>query len=284
MMYVEALRGQPFLNKVTEFATDRNPALLKIEPAKVTNLARQAALEIAFFEEIARTNQWRIPQSVEEAKRIKAIWDLSAVGTYLKEFQDDRWKGTTWAGWTDRRRLNYAGTLMRRLTEKITGKLHKISLGHRINPQQASELQLDIEKFGPYLIYGATVEQNEDLAVALGEQGVIIPGSKVHIIDFPEKPVGINTIDQMRNFSLPPSLQIHKGDILSIVAHAPHMVRALHMAAKFKPFPEGLIIQPYPLPSPLSAGTNSAAQEISGLLYYTFITGDSSEEPYPYQI
>lgn len=280
----EALAKKIFIDRAVAYAVNRNPALADFDERRVFKLAQNAALEIARFEELARTRPLRIPQSVEEAKRIKAIWDISSVGTYLKEFQDDRWKDKPWAGWTDRRRLNYSAALMRRLTERITGKSYRTPLGNRLTPNQAEELRSDIESFGPYPIYGSTLEQNEDVETVLAEQGVVVPRSRVYIIDFPEKPVGVNTIDQMRTFSLPANLQIQQGDILAIVAHAPHIVRALHMMNRFKPFPEGLIIQPHPLPSPPSAGTDFAVQEISGLLHYTFISGDSSEESYPYQI
>lgn len=280
----EALAKKIFIDMAVEYAVDRNPALADFDKRRVFKLAQNAALEIARFEELTRTRPLSIPQSVEEARRIKAIWDLSGVGTYLKEFQDDRWNDKPWAGWMDRRRLNYSAALMRRLTERITGKSYRTPLGNRLTPNQAEELRSDIESFGPYLIYGSTLEQNEDVETALAQHGVVIPRSRVHIIDFPEKPVGVNSIDQMRTFSLPANLQIQQGDILAIVAHAPHMVRVLHMLNRYKPLPEGLIVQPHPLSSPPAAGTDYAMQEISGLLYYTFISDDSSEKPYPYQI
>lgn len=138
----------------------------------------------------------------------------------------------------------------------------------------------DIEKFGPYIIYGATAEQNEDVKTVLTEQGVVIPGSKVHII----RDKIVNTVDQIKTFRFPQGLQIQNGDTLALVTHAPHMVRVLHMLNQYKPLPPGMIIQPHPLPSPPSAGTDYAMQEISGLLYYTFISGDSTEKPYPYKI
>lgn len=280
----EHLTEESFVNKALTFALNQNPALSNIDNERVIGLVRKAALEMAAFEKLARTNPLRIPETSEEAKRIKAIWDLSGVGTYLKQFHDYKWVGTAWARWTDRRRLNYSGALMRRLTEKVTGKSYKTPLGEKLTPQQAEELSRDIEASGPYLIYGATAKQNEDLETTLSEQGIVIPKNKVHIINFLSKPVGVNTLDQIKTFSLPPNLQIQEGNILVLVAHAPHMVRALHMTNKFKPFPEGLIILPHPLPSPISAGTDYAIQEISGLLYYTFITRDSSEESYPYKV
>lgn len=278
----ESLIGQPFIDRAIAYALVRNPALSTIDNERVSRLARNAALEMAAFEEIAHTQALRVPQTPEEARKIKAIWDISFAGTYLKEFQDDRYNDKPWAGWTDRRRLNYSGALMRRLTEKITGKSYKTPLGKKLTPEQAKELRVDIERFGPFLIYGSTTEQNEDLETALSEQGVVIPKSKVHIIA--EKVVDTNTVDQMKTFSLPRSLQIQKGDILAVVAHSPHMVRVLHMLNKYKPLPEGMIVQPHPMPAPPSGGIDFAIQEISGILYYTLISGDSSEEAYPYKI
>lgn len=279
---IESLIGQPFVERAIAYALVRNPALSSIDKGKVSRLARNVALEMAAFEEMARTQTLRVPETPEEARKIKAIWDISFAGTYLKEFQDDRYKDKPWAAWTDRRRLNYSATLMRLLTEKITGKSYKTPLGKRLIPEQAEELRADIERYGPYLLYGSTTEQNEDLEAALKEQGIVIPRSKVHVIA--EKVVGTNTVDQMKTFSLPKELQIQDGDILAIVAHAPHMVRVLHMLNRYRPLPEGMLVQPYPMPAPLSGGDDFAIQEISGILYYTFITGDSTEEIHPYQI
>ncbi len=247
-------------------------------------LTREAVLETASLEEVARNNPLRISKSIDDALRIKAIWDLSAVGTVLKEFQDDRWKSITWMGWTDRRRLIYSAFLMRHITERITGKTHKVPVGEKLAVDQIASLKMDIGMFSPYLIYGSTKEQNDDVREALKQPGVIIPENKVHIIDFPEKPVGVNTIDQMKNFSLPTSPEAKREDTLILVAHAPHLVRALHIMNRFHPLPKGLAVQPYPLPSPSSAGVNYAMLEISGLLYYTFITKESAEKPYPYKI
>lgn len=275
-----SLVEQPFIDKTIAYAIDRNPTLANIDLDRISKLVRNATSEMAAFEEIALTKPLRVPETPEEAKRIKAIWDISFAGTYLKEFQDDQWKNNPWAGWTDRRRLNYSAALMRRLTEKIAGKSYKIPLGKKLTLEQAEELRFDIETYGPYLIYGATAEQNEDVETVLTKQGVIIPRSKVHII----KDKIVNTVDQMKTLSFPQELQIQNGDTLVLVAHAPHMVRVLHMLNQYKPLPPGMIVQPHPLSSPPSAGTDYAMQEISGLLYYTFISGDSTEEPYPYKI
>lgn len=278
----EVLTGQQFVERAVAYAFGRNPDLLRIDKEKIYQLASRAASEMATFEQLARAMPLRIPQTPEAAKRIKAVYDVSSAGTYLREYQDDRYKKIPWAGWADRRRLNYSATLIRRLTEIISGRSYKTPKGTRLNLQQVEQLRSDIEQLGPYLIYGSTAEQNEDVKQALEEKGAIIPRSKVHIIA--ERVVNTNTVDQMQTFSLPPNLQIQKGDILAVVAHAPHMVRVLHMLNRYKPLPEGMIVQPYPMPAPSSGGIDFATQEISGTLYYTYITGDSSEEIYPYQI
>ena len=278
----ETLVGEPFLDRTIAYALERNPSLVSIDRARVSGLARKTALEMAVFEEMARAQGLHVPETAEEARKIKAIWDISFAGTYLKEFQDDRYKDKPWATWTDRRRLNYSATLMRRLTEKITGRSYNTSPGKKFTPQQLEELRSDIERFGPFLIYGSTSEQNEDLETALSEQGVVIPKNKVHIIA--EKVVDTNTVDQMKTFSLPKDLQVEDGDILAVVAHAPHLVRVLHMLNRYKPLPDGMGVHPYPMAAPPAGGDNFAMQEISGILYYTFITGDSSEEIYPYKV
>lgn len=276
-----SLLEPPLVDRAIQYAFNRNSSLLDIDYEKVSTLAENAVLEMAQFEEIAVTRPLRIPETAEEAKKIKAVWDLSGAGTYLKEFQDDRFKNIPWLGWTDRRRLNYSGALVRRLTEKITGRSYEVPLGKKLTQEQIEGIKSDIEKFGPFLVYGATPEQNQDLEKELEEQGVVIPKSKVHITS--DKIV--NTIDQIKTFNLPEHMQMQQGDILALVAHAPHMVRILHMMNRFKNhFPEGMIVQPHPLPSPPSAGTDYSMMEISGLLHYTLVSGDSAEEPYPYQV
>ncbi len=274
----EALSGQAFIDRSIRYAIERNPGLAKIDKNRITNLAREGALEMSSFEKLARTNSLRVPETPEEAKRVRAIWDLSGVGTYLKEFQDDRWKNIPWVGWTDRRRLNYSAALIRRLTEKITGRSYRSTLGEKLTPDQVAQLRSDIENYGPYLIYNATSEQNEDVEKVLTEQDVSIPKSKIIIPDASTA----KTADQMKNVKFPQDLR--GGDIIAVVAHAPHLVRILHMLNRYKPLPEGVIVQPHPLPSPPSAGTDYARMEISGLLYYTLITGDAAETSYPYQI
>lgn len=277
----ETLLGEQFLDRAVAYASGRNPGLLQIERGRVIGLARKIAVEMAAFEKMARTQGLRVPETAEEARKIKAIWNISFAGTYLKQFQNDRYQDKAWAAWTDRRRLNFSATLARHLIEKITGKTYK-AVGKRFSPDQAEQLRSDIERYGPYVLYGSTTEQNEDLETALKEEGVVIPRSKVHIIA--EKVVDTNTVDQMKTFSLPKELEVQDGDVLAIVAHAPHLVRVLHMLNRYKPLPEGMIVQPYPMPAPPSGGIDFATQEISGILYYTYITGDSSEEIYPYQM
>ncbi len=278
----DVLIGQQFVDRAVTYAVARNPALLKIDQEKVFGLARRAASEMVTFEDLARNEPLRIPNTPEECKRIKAIYDLSYVGTYLKGYRDDRYQGTPGTEWTDRRRLNYTATLIRRLTETITGNRSTTPLGMKLSSQQIEQLRSNIEQFGPYLIYGSTSEQNEDLEIALEGQNVIIPKSKVHIIA--DRPVNTNTLDQVQTISLPPQLRVQNGDILAVVAHAPHLVRSLHMLNRYKTLPKGMIVKPYPMPAPSVGGVDFAIREVSGLLYYTFITEDASEEIYPYQI
>lgn len=286
---IDSLTKEQFINNAVAFALKRNPILEVVDQQRVYRLTERAALEIADFERLIQKHPLgeRVPQTPEQAKRIIAIWCLSAVGTYLKEFQDDRWKdmGIPWMGWTDRRRLNDSAALVRRLTNVISGQSYPyLSSNRKLTSDQVAALRSDIAECGPYLIYGSTAEQNEHVKRALAEPGVIIPSSKVHVIYFPGKPKGVNTVDQMNNFYLPTDLEVHQGDILAIVAHAPHLVRALHIMDKLRPLPEDLTILPYPLPSPFAAGTEYAKLEISGLLYYTLVEGKSSEQPYPNQI
>lgn len=278
------LLSRAFFNEAIAHAFERNRALEDVDRGRLYRFVNQAVSEIALLEELARTRPLRIPETAEDLERIKVIWDVSGVGTYLKPYQNDRWKEVHWIGGTDRKRLNYTAALARRLTEARVGRSYKVPLGEKLITKQSEEVRENIKRFGPTIIYGSTKEQNDDIKEALEMPGVIIPSSKVHIVDFPGKPEGVNTLDQVKGFSFPPNLYLQDGDIMAIVAHAPHMVRLLHMLNKFRPFPDGLVIQPHPLQSLPFAGTEYAKMEISGLLYNTLILGVSTEEPYPYLI
>lgn len=58
---------------------------------------RPSILEMATFEELAQAVPLRVPEMPEEVERIKAVYDVSFAGTYLKEYQDDRYKDKPWA-------------------------------------------------------------------------------------------------------------------------------------------------------------------------------------------
>lgn len=282
---VEALRGQQFFKKAIKFAHKRNPSLQDIDRNELADFVREATLEITFFETLAKERPLSVPNKAEEAKRIVAIWDVSGMGTYLKPYQKDRWEGIPWVEWTDRRRSNYSVVLARRLIAQRTGNEYISPKGVELSSEYINSLRSDWERVGPYIIYGSTAEQNEDVKRGLEEPKVIVPESKVHVIDFPGEPGerdAVNTLKQVQAFTFPDELQIKDGDILAIVTHAPHMVRLLHMLGKYRPFPEGLTVQPYPMQSLPFAGTNFATMEISGLMAAVFLTGDATREPHPY--
>lgn len=256
-------------NKILSDSFNENPSLEVIERAKLLGVINLALNEINVLEEAARHPVF--PNTSLEAGRIKTIWCFSGPGTYDLPFKEDRYKDKIWAEFMDRRRLNYAAFLMRKITQIHSGN----QLQDNKDPQK---MRAAILKYSPYLIYNGRKDENETVRDVLGRKGIIIPEEKVHIIN-----AAIDkSIDQIRTFNLPPSLSLKQGDRIALVSHAPHLMRVLHMIEKVKPIQEGVGIQVFPVPTRSAGRQEYSEMEVRGLLYATFIAGEAAETAYPY--
>lgn len=267
------------INQILESFRAKNPTLQTTSERELRSVTDKALTEIDSLETMSRKRP-SVPETAEEARKIKAIWVLSGPGTYDREFKDDRYKDKPWAAWMDKKRLNYAGMLVRELTEKITGRSFHTPLGKKLTMEEVEQIRTDIENHGPFIIYNGREDENETVESVLERDRIIIPKSKVHIIG-----AGIeNSVSQVKSFNLPESLQLQAGDVIGVVTHAPHMMRIMHMANKYRPFPTEATIQAFPLHSPTGSMPEYANQEVEALLYYTFVTGDSTEQSYSYKL
>lgn len=270
--------NQQRIRVILEEAGKENPQLQKVAETELTKLITQALGEIDRLEQAARKHRRILAEDnlqipVESLTKLKALWVLSGPGLYRQPFKDDRYRDKPWAQFMGRNRLTYAGMLMRRIAEAISGET-----------SAAGDAQKQLlSHYAPYLIFNGRQDENSDVQTILAEEGTIIPQAKVWI---PKTPID-KTIDQVRRLTLPPELEIKSGDEIGIISHAPHLMRVSHMLNRHKqslPFPPDTIIRAFPLPTPTAGIPEYQNQEVRGLLYYAFVTGEATTEPYPYLV
>lgn len=273
----EPKTNQQRIQIILETARRENPQLQRVTEAELIKLIAQGLAEIDQLERAAKEHrrllaEGKIPVPAESLIKLKALWVLSGPGLYRQPFKEDRYRDKPWAQFMGRRRLAYAGMLMRRSAETLSGKTTTIS--------KDIQKQLLLQH-APFLIFNGREDENSDVRAVLAEEGTIVPVEKVWI---PETPID-KTIDQVKRLTLPPELEIESGDEIAIISHSPHLMRVSHMLSRYKqslPFPAGTIIKAFPLPTPSSGIPEYQNQEIRGLLYYVFISNEASAEAYPF--
>lgn len=238
---------------------------------------------IAIYSEMETAAQdWQrfLPQTKQDAEKLKALWVISAPGTYFKARKQDRYSDKPWAMWNDRRRINHAFGIARRVTELVSGE--------QLTGNWGREKELILEH-GPLAVYNGTPLENADLAQAVATPWLRIPRS----LAYPKEKVCIinpfdridNVVDQVKSFRLPEDFKISEGDEIGIVIHAPQAPRLLHTLNKFsRVFPTGVRARIFPLPNP--DRSEYPRQELRGLVYYRFIADPplASGLPYPYKV
>jgi hypothetical protein len=211
----------------------------------------------------------------EEAERIKIIWTLSGPGTFDMPFKQDRYKDKQWATWMDRKRLNHTARLARRITQLITGE--NTPPTNDLNGS-LHRLKEKIYESGPFIIYNGRRDENKVVREVLSRENIVIPTSNVFV-----NGEGIDkSVDQVKQWRLPPGVELSTKDEIGIVTHAPHAMRLMHMINRYQPFPKDTSVRVFPLPTPREAGTEYAEDEVRGLLYYTFVSRDATPETFPY--
>lgn len=274
---IRIINTTSLIERVLQGALAENPLLCDIDQEKMRQVIVNGLQEILQLDELAwYYKRSKIPLTNEAASRIKAVIIISGPGTWYEPHKEDRYKDKQWAAWMDRRRLLHGAWIVRRIAEINSSTYFRGSLD-TLN-DRIGMVKESIINHGPYFIYTGREDERDAVKRVLAEKDVIIPPEKVYIIEGAID----NTVDQVKTLKIPPEISINSGDRIAIVAHSPQMVRLGHIIQKYKPFPSGIELQPLPLPIPSGGFPEYPEQELRGLLYYTFITGDASEEPYPY--
>lgn len=237
------------------------------------------------FEEAAQHP--RAPMTAAQAEKIKAIWIISAPGTYFQRDKADRYQDKPWSWWADRKRINYALGVGRQIAQ--------INAGTKITTNTPKDLET-ISRFGPTLIYNGRSDENAALAQAVQvawlkiPEGLGYPKDKVLIINpfTPSFHTGqYSLLDQVRTLHLPAGLQINPGDEVGIVAHAPQAIRALYAlnVSEIDPL-QGLTARMFLIPTPQTGIPEYPIQELRGIVYYRFIANPPvvGNTPYLYTL
>lgn len=271
---------------ILEEGRKENPQLQKVEEARLTKLIASSLQEVAQLEQLAREHrriliEGRIPIPAESLAKLKALWVLSGPGLYRQAFKDDRYRDKPWAAFMGRHRLTYAGLLTRRLAEAKLGIPYDHLQKGEITPLKPV-IRNRILEMAPVILFNGREDENLDVRSIVSEGGNVIPPEKVWISGKSNN----KTVDQVTDLALPPDLILNSGDEIGVITHAPHFMRFSHMLNHFRDrlqIPQGVSLRAFPLLSPQNS-QEYTNQEVRGLLYYVFITGEATEESYPYVI
>lgn len=248
----------------------------------VTNYISGTIKVLNQLEEAAQNPQSQLPQTPEEAARIKALWIISAPGTYFQASKQDRYASKPWSRWMDRQRINYALQIGRKLAE--------MKLGHPIS-NNCADAEKELTEHGPLVVYNGTPAENAAVLEAKKApwfripEANIYPGTKILVIN-PIANIN-NTVDQIKSFHLPPMFDINPGDEIGVVLHAPQAVRFLYILANFQEtVPKGANMRVFALPTPKGGFPEYPMQELRGTTHSRFIANPpiAAEFPYPLSI
>lgn len=271
----ESLQNQDtsvLVQKILEAATLETPELEKADRNEVTTIISQSIRLAQTLEQTAGPPHPRIYPDTD------VVWVVSGPGAYslnLPPFQDkkDRYQHLPWTRRMDRHRLRIGAALVSQVTaERLDKHFQRVT----------SE---DIANNGPVLIYNGTPAENQHILAALSQASVKIPREKVFMFDSYTDSEGIhpigNTADQVKSLHFP------KGSVprrITIVSHAPHLVRVLYLLDYYRTTPERTIVQPFPIETPKDGKSDYLEIEIKGLLAYIYKYGRAGKTPFPYEL
>lgn len=225
------------------------------------------------LERLANNPLSQLPKTPEEAQQIKALWIISAPGTYFEGRKNDRYKDKQWALWADRQRINYAFGVARKIAE--------VKSGRKIEGNLPAEMEA-LTQYAPLVVYNGRPDENAALTEAVDvpwlriPEGLGYPKDQVYIINPLTNPRFNNEqyslLDQISSFHLPRNFKLDDEDIIGVIAHAPQAVRLLYsLNASPEAFPAGVKVKVLPLPTPKSGIPEYPIQEIRGTIYNHFI-------------
>lgn len=239
-------------------ARAENSQLATRDPQELTGFVRGGIELINEFEKAARPHP-------PIYKNTDVVYLDSGPGPYSKKFPpfedkpDVNYHEKEWTRKMDRARVRTGVVVMHNVVAQRTGK----TIGE-VTPE-------DIREHCPLLLYTATpweVKHIRGVFDQLRNEGIFkIPEEKIfmydHIVgeDGRERPI-VHTVDQMEGLHFPDGVVPQR---IVVVSHPAHLLRVLHMMEKFKDrIPEGTIVQPFPLPTPLGASMEYAEMELLG--------------------
>jgi hypothetical protein len=271
--------NSPSTEAVYESALAEHPEYADFPADRLFEIIEHSLGRIAMFEEAAR-----MPLVIdsETAENIGAVRIHSGVGNYdlpIKEDDNPRLI-KSWARWADRRRIDHAVRIARKVAEVRSGYQPPV---HPIRDMYAmrEETKELIREFGPYVIYSGYPSETNKAEEVLNRPDTIIPREKAVIVHGTPK----NTVDgskmMIKQF---PSESLKDGKQVVIVTHAPHLERVLHIMSKHPYLPAGSIPYVAPVATSPEGQAESALMETRGILYYALLKGEASEEPHPHQL
>lgn len=283
----EPITSQTVLDSIQDLEpwSEQLKSLMVKDKEGITSFLDSAVATYREFEQKAQRPESHLI-SPEEAEKIKAIWVISAPGTYFEGRKNDRYQDKEWALWADRQRINYAFGMARKIAEANADRKFEGNL--------PTELKA-LAQYTPLVIYNGRPDENAALTEAVEvpwlkiPEGLGYPKERVFIINplttnFNSR---YNLLDQIRSFHLPRGFEVKPQDTIGVVAHAPQAVRFLYsLNANPGAFPEGVKIKVLPLPTPKSGIPEYPTQELRGLVNYRFIANPAlvSATPYSYTV
>lgn len=208
-----------------------------------------------------KKNANKLPEAknIEILKKVRAVWVLSGSGSYLRPLintsSDQANLANNWYHGTDKARLDFAERWL--------------SAYSNILPACKP----------PILIYNGVAEQNRDLHQAIEGGKYPIPTSQVYIAPGEN----VRTLDQVKNFSFPPDLDLQEG-YLGVISHVSHLVRTLKFMNKYPRIFRGIKVIALPIVcKDPKVQDRIDAPETKGILDY-IAKNEATEESYPYII
>ncbi|MCX6757314.1 MAG: hypothetical protein NTZ44_00275 [Candidatus Nomurabacteria bacterium] len=240
----------------------------------VQEIIKDSTMEIERLESVGNPKYALEKLTPEIAKNTVALWVFSGPDDNNDK---DRYKHIKWAHGMDQARLNYAALLERKMSELCEPET-SIGKGPMNMSEKIQKTKELIERSGPTIIYNGSDPLNTNVENSLKQERMIIPEKKVFI----DGKGIVNTVDQIKDFSLPEELH-QKNKEIGIISHAPHLLRIMHMLNKYQTLPKDMTIRLYPISSPIGGNQEYAELETMGLLYY-IANKNATKESYPYII
>ncbi len=254
-------------------------------------LATECLSEINRIELAARNpEKWNISKS--EAHLTRLIVNLSARGTYLLPFKEDRFKDKPWAELMDRKRADTAAILGIHLAGIATNNDYSVFTKNRLLDGLDPELndlrpsvRSSIQDANIHFLYLGNQQEADAIRKVVNSQSSFIPPVMVDIIDrLDDKPID-NTIGQvlvLKQYLINNSNLFKPGDKIDFVL-GPQAIRALRMCNRYEAIPQSLMPQVFPEPTPKIGFQEYPRNETRAAIFYS-ITNQSSLHPTPYKI